>query len=112
MNTNDALCTQTLEQLAPQIKSGKLSSVDLTKAYLERIEALDPKVNSFITVTKHLAIEQAEKADQETKAKKYRGPLHGIPYAVKDLMNTKGIGTTWGCRLLMNKVPDSAGAVV
>src|SRR5262249_58408754 len=112
MNTNEALCTQTMEQLAPQIKSGKLSSVDLTKAYLERIEELDPKVNSFITVTKHLALEQAEKADQEIKAKKYRGPLHGMPYAVKDLMNTKGIRTTWGCRLFMNQVPEFDGAVV
>ncbi len=112
MNTNEALCTQTLDQLAPQIKSGKLSAVDLTKAYLERIEELDPKVNSFITVTKHLALEQAEKADQEIKAKKYRGLLHGIPYAVKDLMNTKGIRTTWGSRLFVNQVPDSDGAVV
>jgi aspartyl-tRNA(Asn)/glutamyl-tRNA(Gln) amidotransferase subunit A len=112
MNTNEALCTQTLEQLAPQLKSGKLSAVALTQAYLERIEALDPKVNSYVTVTKHLALEQAEKADQEIKAKKYRGPLHGIPYAVKDLMNTKGIRTTWGSRLFVNQVPDFDGTVV
>ena len=112
MNTNEALCTQTLEQLAPQLKSGKLSPVDLTKAYLERIEALDPKVNSYITVTKNLALEQAEKAEQEIKAKKYKGPLHGIPYAVKDLVSTKGIRTTWGCRLFVNQVPDHDAAVI
>src|SRR5438128_10982301 len=112
MNTNDALCTQTLEQLAPQLKSGKLSPVTLTRAYLQRIEELDPKVNCFITVTKNLALEQAEKAEQEIKAKKYKGPLHGIPYAVKDLMNTKGIRTTWGSRLFVNQVPDFDGAVV
>jgi aspartyl-tRNA(Asn)/glutamyl-tRNA(Gln) amidotransferase subunit A len=112
MNTNDALCFQTLEQLAPQLKSGKLSPVTLTQAYLERIEALDPKVNCFITVTKNLALEQAKKAEDEIKAKKYKGPLHGIPYAVKDLVATKGIRTTWGSRLFMNQVPDHDGAVV
>ncbi len=112
MNTNDALCTQTLEQLSSQIKSGKLSPVALTQAYLERIEALDPKVNCFITVTKNLAMEQAEKAEQEIKAKKYKGLLHGIPYAVKDLVATKGIRTTWGSRLFVNQVPDHDGAVV
>jgi len=112
MNTNEALCTQTIEQLAPQIKSGKLSPVALTRAYLERIEMLDPKVNCFITVTHNLALEQAEKAEQEIKAKKYEGPLHGIPYAVKDLMATKGIRTTWGSRLFVNQVPDHDAAVV
>src|SRR4051812_4411494 len=112
MNTNEVLCTQTLDQLAPQIKSGKLSPVALTKAYLERIEALDPKVNCFITVTKNLAMEEAAKAEQEIKAKRYRGPLHGIPYAVKDLMSTKGIRTTWGSRLFVNQVPDHDAAVV
>ena len=109
---NESLCTQTLDQLAPQIKSGKLTSVALTKAYLERIEALDPKVNCFVTVTRHLALEQAEKADQEIKARKYRGPLHGIPYAVKDLVATKGIRTTWGSRLFVNQVPDHDGTVI
>src|SRR5262249_59223838 len=94
MNTNEALCTQTLDQLAPLIKSGKLSPVDLTKAYLERIEALDPKVNCFVTVTRNLALEEAAKAEQEIRAKRYKGPLHGIPYAVKDLMATNGIRTT------------------
>lgn len=109
---NDALCFQTIEQLAPQLKSGKLSPVALTEAYLQRIEELDPKVNCFITVTKYIALEQAQKAEQEIKAKKYRGPLHGIPYAVKDLMNTKGIRTTWGSRLFIDQVPNHDGAVV
>lgn len=109
---NDALCFQTIEQLAPQIKSGKLSPVALTEAYLERIDHLDPKVNCFITVTKYIAREQAQKAEQEIKARRYRGPLHGIPYAVKDLMSTKGIRTTWGSKLFMDQVPDFDGAVV
>ena len=112
MNINESLCVQTIDQLAPQIKSGKLSPVALTQAYLERIEALDPKVNCFITVTKNLALEQAKKAEEEIKAKKYKGPLHGIPYAVKDLVATKGIRTTWGSRLFVNQVPDHDGAVV
>lgn len=109
---NDALCYQTIEQLAPQLKAGKLSPVALTEAYLQRIEALDPKVNCFITVTRHLALEQAKKAEQEIKAKKYKGVLHGIPYAVKDLVATKGIRTTWGSRLFVDQVPDYDGTVV
>src|SRR5215467_2363634 len=112
INTHEALCTQTIEQLASQIKAGKLSPVTLTRAYLERIEALDPKVNCFVTVTHNLALEQAERAEQEIKAKKYRGPLHGIPFAVKDLIATKGIRTTWGSRLFVNQVPDHDAAVV
>src|SRR5690348_11695094 len=111
-NTNEVLCTQTIEQLAPQIKSGRLSPVALTKAYLERIEALDPKVNCFITITRNLAMEQAEKAEQEIKSKQYRGPLHGIPYAVKDLISTKGIRTTWGSRLFLSQIPDYDAAVI
>ncbi|MBI4472964.1 MAG: amidase [Acidobacteria bacterium] len=109
---HDALCFQSIERLAPQIKSGKLSPVTLAEAYLERIEALDSKVNCFVTVTKYLALEQARKAEQEIKSKKYRGPLHGIPYAVKDLLATKGIRTTWGSRLFADQVPDYDGAVV
>ena len=68
MAKNEALCTQTLEQLAPQIKSGKLSPVALTQAYLERIEEMDPKVNCYITVTRNLAMEQAERAEQVLRA--------------------------------------------
>ena len=109
---NDALCFQTIQELAPQIRSGNLSPVALTESYLERIEALDPSINCFITVTRELAIEQARAAEQEIQAGNYRGPLHGIPYAVKDLINTRGIPTTWGSRLFANQVPDSDGAVV
>jgi aspartyl-tRNA(Asn)/glutamyl-tRNA(Gln) amidotransferase subunit A len=105
-------CSQTIEQLAPQIRSGRLSPVALTEAYLRRIEEFDPKVNCFVTVTKTLALQQAEAAEHEIRAQNYRGPLHGIPYAVKDLIATKGIRTTWGSRLFADQVPDYDGAVI
>lgn len=109
---NAELCIQTVETLSPLIKAGKLSPVELTEAYLSRIEELEPKVNCFVTVTKQLAMEQARAAEQEIRQKKYRGPLHGIPYAVKDLLATKGIRTTWGSRLFQNQVLDHDAAVV
>ncbi len=109
---DEVLCYQTIEQLAPQIKAGKVSPVQLTDAYLNRIEELDSKVNCFLTVTKKLAMEQAMKAEIEIKSRKYRGPLHGIPFAVKDLLATKGIRTTWGSRLFQDQVPDYDSAVI
>src|SRR5688572_33094150 len=96
---NDALCFQTIDQLASEIQSGRLSSLELTKAFLARIDALDANINCFIRVTRELALEQARLSDEEINAGTYRGPLHGIPYAVKDLINTRGIATTWGSRL-------------
>src|SRR5688572_24053946 len=109
---NDALCFQTIEKLAPQIKAGRISPVELTQAYLQRIRQLDSRVNCFVTVTETLANEQAKKAEQEIRSRKYRGPLHGIPYAVKDLLNTKGIRTTWGSKLFSDRIPDSDAAVI
>lgn len=96
---------QTVSELAPLIRRKKLSPVELTRACLSRIESLDGQVKAFLTVTADLALEQARQAEREIQAGKYRGPLHGIPYAVKDLIATKGIRTTNGSRVTGNWIP-------
>ena len=78
------------------IREGRLSAVSLTQAYLERGRTIGSRLNAFVTLTPDLALEQATRADAEIKAGKDRGPLHGIPYAAKDLVAVKGYPTTWG----------------
>jgi Asp-tRNA(Asn)/Glu-tRNA(Gln) amidotransferase A subunit family amidase len=99
-------------QLSRWIESKKLTSERLTNIYLSRIERLDPKIRAIITVTKDHALARAKAADAEIAAGKYRGPLHGIPYGVKDLLDTKGIPTTYGAEPFRNRVPDADSAVV
>jgi Asp-tRNA(Asn)/Glu-tRNA(Gln) amidotransferase A subunit family amidase len=92
-------------ELAPLIRSRAVSSTDLTKMYLARMKKYSPKLLCLITLTEDLALEQAAAADTEIKAGKYRGPLHGIPFGVKDLFDTKGIRTTWGAEPFEERVP-------
>jgi Asp-tRNA(Asn)/Glu-tRNA(Gln) amidotransferase A subunit family amidase len=92
-------------ELAPLIRSRAVSSTDLTKMYLERMKKYSPKLLCLITLTEELALQQAAAADTEIKAGKYKGPLHGIPFGVKDLYDTKGIRTTWGAEPYMERVP-------
>ena len=94
------------------IKSRALTSERLTRIYIERSERLDPKLRSIITLTKDVALAQAKQADAEIAAGKYRGPLHGIPFGVKDLLDTKGILTTYGAEFYRNRVPQEDSAVV
>src|SRR5262245_12478617 len=98
-------------ELAPLIKSRKLSPVEVVRVHLDQIEALDPKVSAFITVTKEQALEQAKAAEKEIASGRYRGPMHGIPYAVKDLIATKGIRTTNGSKVTANWIPDYESTV-
>ena len=93
------LHTRTVAQLAAGLQKGEFSSVELTRAFLKRIEALDPKLNSFITVTTDRAFEQAEAADAQRKAGNATS-LTGIPYAHKDIFCTKGVRTSCGSRML------------
>jgi Asp-tRNA(Asn)/Glu-tRNA(Gln) amidotransferase A subunit family amidase len=86
--------------------------VRLTNIYLSRIERLNPKLNAIITLTKDHALARAAQADREIGADKYRGPLHGIPYGVKDLLDTAGIATTYGAEPFRNRVPAEDSAVV
>ena len=101
-----------VSQLSRWIESRKLTSTRLTKIYLDRLQQFDPKLRCVITLTKDHAMEQAKKADAEITAKKYRGPLHGIPWGAKDLLDTEGIATTYGAEPFRNRVPTEDAAVV
>lgn len=99
-------------ELGAQIKSHALSPVDLTDAYLARIAKYAPALNCFQTVTADLARTQAREAEKEINGGTYRGPLHGIPYGVKDLLATKGIPTSWGAEQCKSQVFDYDATVV
>src|ERR1035438_7712545 len=92
-------------ELAPLVRSRAVSSTGLTRMYLERMKKYSPKLLCLITLTEEPALEQAAAADSEIKAGKYRGPLHGIPFGVKDLFDTKGITTTWGAEPFEHRIP-------
>src|SRR5581483_1541712 len=89
-----------------------LTSERLTAIYLQRIDQLDSKIRSIITLTRDAALARAKQADAEIAAGRYRGPLHGIPYGVKDLLDTAGIPTTYGAEPFRNRVPAADSAVV
>ena len=99
-------------KLSRWIQSRKLTSERLTNIYLKRIEQYDPKLRCVITLTRELALKQAKQADQEIAAGKYRGPLHGIPFGVKDLLDTASIATTYGAEPYKDRVPKQDSAVV
>ena len=105
------LVFKSITELGPLLASRKLSPVELVRAHLSRIEAVNPKVNAFITVTGERALEEARKAEREIAAGRYRGSLHGIPYAPKDLLATKGIRTTNGSKVTADWVPDYESTV-
>ncbi len=112
MATVAELCSKTLSEVAGLIEKKDVSPVELTQAMLDRIAALDGKLYSYLTVTADLALQQARAAEQEIRQGAYRGPLHGIPIAVKDLCYTKGIRTTCASKILANWVPDYNATVV
>ena len=94
-----------IAETARLIRAKKLSPLELTEAMLVRIAALDPRLNAYITVTADLARAQAAAAGQEIARGDYRGPLHGIPFALKDIYNTRGILTSGGSRICANNIP-------
>jgi len=110
--TDDAIAFAPVTALARWIESRQLSSERLTKIYLSRIERLDVKIRAVITVTREHALSRAKAADAAIASGKYRGPLHGIPYGVKDLLDTGGIATTYGAEPFRDRVPASDSAVV
>jgi len=93
-------------ELAPRIRSRQISPVELAESYLARIEKLDSKLKAFVTVTRESALSEARQAEKEIGDGKYRGPLHGVPYAAKDLLATRGVRTTWGARPFESQVFD------
>jgi Asp-tRNA(Asn)/Glu-tRNA(Gln) amidotransferase A subunit family amidase len=111
-SSDDAIAFAPVTQLSRWIESRRLTSERLTNIYLSRIERLDPKIRSIITLTRDHALKRAKAADAEIAAGKYRGPLHGIPYGVKDLLDTKDIPTTYGAEPFRNRVPSADSLVV
>jgi len=99
-------------RLARWIENRQLTSERLTQLYLARLKRFDPKLRCVITLTSELALAQARNADQEIAAGKYRGPLHGIPWGAKDLLDTAGISTTYGAEPFRNRVPRTDATVV
>ena len=101
-----------ISELAKRIESKKLSPVELTKAYLDRSEKLGPKLNAYAKLLPDVALEQAQAAEKEIQRGHYRGPLHGIPYAAKDLLAVKGIPCTWGAKPYANQFFDYDARVI
>src|SRR5260370_26138467 len=101
-----------VSELAKRIESKKLSPVDLTQAYLDRSQKFGPRFNAYALLTPEIALEQAKAAEKEIQRGHYRGPLHGIPYAAKDLLAVKGLPTTWGAKPFPNQVFDYNATVI
>jgi Asp-tRNA(Asn)/Glu-tRNA(Gln) amidotransferase A subunit family amidase len=99
-------------QLSRWIEGKQLTSERLTRIYLDRLERFNPKLRCAITITREFAVKKAKQADEEIAGGKYRGPLHGIPFGVKDLLDTAGIPTTYGAEPYRDRVPDQDAAVV
>jgi aspartyl-tRNA(Asn)/glutamyl-tRNA(Gln) amidotransferase subunit A len=110
--TGEELLSLSIAQLADVYRKGEVTAVEVTQAALERIQRVDPKLNSFVTLTPELALQQAETARDELQRGVDRGPLHGVPLAVKDLYSTKGIRTTAHSRVLLDSVPHEDAAAV
>jgi aspartyl-tRNA(Asn)/glutamyl-tRNA(Gln) amidotransferase subunit A len=108
---NSDLAGMTLEQASTALRRGSLSPVDLTRACLDRIARLDPGLNSFITVVPERALAEAREREQELARGRRRGPLHGIPIALKDNIDTAGIRTTAAARGFAERIPAADAEV-
>jgi Asp-tRNA(Asn)/Glu-tRNA(Gln) amidotransferase A subunit family amidase len=106
------LAFQPVTVLSELIRTRQVTSMELTELYLSRLRTYDPKLEAVITFTEDLARVQAGRADQEIKDGRYRGPLHGIPWAAKDLFDTRGIPTTWGAEPYRGRIPKEDATVV
>jgi hypothetical protein len=110
--SEDEIAFAPVTRLSRWIEHRALASERLTEIYLRRIERLDPKLHCIITLTREHALVQARRADSEIASGHYRGPLHGIPWGAKDLIDTAGIPTTYGAEPYRDRVPNADGAVV
>lgn len=111
--TNDQdIAFAPVTRLSRWIEMRQLTSERLTHIYLDRLERFNPKLRCVITLTRDLALSQAHEADREIAAGRYRGPLHGIPWGAKDLLDTAGIPTTYGAEPFRNRVPTQDAVVV
>ncbi len=110
--TDQGLPWASIAELSGLLRRKAASPVEVTRAYLERIDALDRRLAAYITVTREQALAQAAEAEREIARGDYRGPLHGVPVAVKDIIYTRGVLTTAGSRVLADFVPDQDSSIV
>jgi len=106
------LAFYSVAELAALLRSRQISSAGLTRFFLGRLKKYDPKLEAVVTLTEELAMEQARRADEEIARGEYRGPLHGIPYGVKDLLAVPGYPTTWGAEPYREQVIEATATVV
>ena len=111
-DNREDLAFYTVAQLASLIKQRKITSVELTKFYLNRLKKFNPKLKAVITYTEDRALNRARQMDRELENGHYRGPLHGIPYGIKDLFALKGFKTTWGATPYKNQTVDQTATVI
>lgn len=111
-NNPDDLAYYSVAQLSKLILGKKITSVELTKYFIERLKKYDPKLKCVITLTEKTALEQARQADEDIKNGTYKGMLHGIPYGLKDIVATKGVPTTWGSKIYKDQVFNYDATVV
>ncbi len=109
--TDEAIAFAPVHHLSRWIETRKLTSERLTNIYLKRIEQLNPKINCIITLTRDHALARARQADTEIAAGHYRGPLHGIPWGAKDLLDTANIATTYGAEPFQHRIPTADATV-
>ncbi|MFQ5696206.1 MAG: amidase, partial [Terriglobia bacterium] len=112
LRSEEDLAFAPVTELAALMRTRAISSVELTRLYLDRIERYDPILRCIITRTEKLALQQAERADQELARGRYRGPLHGIPWGAKDLLAVPGYRTTWGATPYKEQVREEKATVV
>lgn len=109
---HEALAFYSVSQLAHLLRTRQVTSVKLTRFFIERLRRHDPQLHAVVTLTEELALAQARRADAEIAAGNYRGPLHGIPYGAKDLFAVPGYPTTWGAMPYRDQVLDETATVV
>ena len=102
----------TIDELAPELRADRLSPIELTRGFLDRIDRWNGRFNAFERPTHEVALELAARAASDLRANRWRGPLHGIPYAAKDLFDTRLVPTAWGTRFLRDRVPSENATVV
>ena len=101
-----------VSELAALLRSRQVTSEELTQLSLDRLKQYGPSLHCVVTLTEKRALEAARRADAEIRAGRWRGPLHGIPYGAKDLLDTRGIATTWGISLNTNRIPEVDATVI
>ena len=111
-SSTDDVTTLTLQEAADQLRTKRLSPVELTEACLARIQRLNPTLNAFITVTAESALASARTAESEIQQGRWRGPLHGVPIALKDLFDTAGVRTTAASAVFKDRIPTEDAEVV